>query len=516
MEYPIIDVNSWEIVEEMGPGAGDREKEWIKQVETDRIAMFKVPREDRGEHWAEKLCSEIAQVIEFPCAKVDLAIRNDKVGCLSHFFVNSEEGYSHYDGGKFFPYDYDDETNKGYNIQLIYQVLSAENLFEDFLFIVVFDALVGNGDRHQDNWGITRHDKKTETFISPLYDNSACLGRELSIVRVKEYLDSESEFLRYVFRSASKMGWEETKKEKHFALIKRLYVLFPEQIAALINRLELLTDERIDEIVDALPLSVISLEHKLLVTKYIKKRRDILIRIGDNMDNVINKLLLIWKDPETRRRHIVGQLSFDSDKNIYKFQYMQPGLDEAKERGFIDYPNFPDLNKVYEMKDKLFKSIKSRLPQPKRPDYPIILDRYGLDTTCTDLELLEATRGRVATDNFEFVKDISEDSGDSLHLTFDLAAARHYKFPQIAKDLQIGDSIKLELEPENEYDRYAVRVLSQEDVKIGYVPKYYSYNVHCTLKEHKKYSAYIVSLDIDNKNADEWAKIKLKIEFENE
>lgn len=515
MGYPILDVNSWINNDlDMGPGVGDREKEWIKHPETNRIAMFKIPRQDRGEHWAEKLCSEIARIIDFPCAEVDLATRNDKIGCLSYFFVNSREGFSHYDGGKFFPFDYDDETNEGYNIQLIYTVLSSENLFEDFLFIIVFDALVGNGDRHQDNWGITRHDKKSDTFISPLYDNSACLGRELTLEKIKKYLNDDSEFLRYINRSRAKIGWQDIKKEKHFALIKKLYFLYPQQISVLINQLEMLTDKKIEDIVEGLPDSVISIEHKLFVTKYIKKRRDILIRIGDNMENKIDKLLLIWKDPETRQRFTIGQLSFDDVENLYKFEYMKPDLDEAIKRGFKDYPNFPDLNKVYEIEGKLFKSIKSRLPQPKRPDYPVILDRYGLDMTCTDLELLEATRGRVATDNFEFVKDIAETEGESLKLTFDLAGARYKGFQGIAHELKVGDPIKLELEPDNPHDCYAVLVLAKGDIPIGYIPKYYSSEVHKTLQEHKNYEARIIALDIKNQNPDEWARIMLEILFE--
>ncbi|HDR4614606.1 TPA: HipA domain-containing protein [Bacillus cereus] len=513
MEYPIIDVNSWEVVEEMGPGVGDRQKEWIRDPETKRIAMFKIPREGRGEHWAEKLCSEVARVINFPCAEVELATRGGKIGCLSYYFVNREDGFSHYDGGKFFPFDYDEETNLGYNIQLIYQVLSPYDLFEEFLFIVVFDALVGNGDRHQDNWGITRHDKRDEIFISPLYDNSACLGREVSLEKVKEYLCSNSQFLRYIFRSQAKIGWRETRKEKHFALVKELIALFPHKMSELIKQSESLTDGIVEEIVGKLPNEVVSDEYKLFIMKYIQKRRDILIRIGENMNNKIDKLLLIWKDPETRTRFTIGELSFEKETNTYKFQYQQPGLDDAKEHGFKDYPNFPNLTQVYELEGKLFPSIKSRLPQQKRPDFPEILDRYGLDTSCTDLELLEATRGRLATDNFEFVKPINVDGEVQPKITFDLAAARYYNFSLVAKDLQVGDAIKLELE-DSKHDKFAVKVLTIGNVHIGYVPKYYSQEVHCILKKYPKCSASIVALDIDNKNPDEWAKITLEIVLE--
>lgn len=104
MTYPIIDVSHWkEDADEYGQG--EREKKWLVNPDSNKLAMLKFPREGRGEHWAEKLCSEFAKVLAFPCAEVELA---------------------------------------------------------------VFDALVGNGDRHQDNWGITRHEQRDELTISPL------------------------------------------------------------------------------------------------------------------------------------------------------------------------------------------------------------------------------------------------------------------------------------------------------------------------------------------------------------
>ncbi|MCQ6264498.1 HIRAN domain-containing protein [Fictibacillus sp. WQ 8-8] len=515
MEYQIIDVSSWEKDElDKGPGVGERQKEWIKDPITNRVAMFKIPRENRGEHWAEKLCSEIANILEFQCAEVEIAVRNGVIGCLSYFFLEEKVGFSHFDGGKFFPFDYDDEKNIGYNIQLIDQVLSPYNLFKDFLFIVVFDALVANGDRHQDNWGITRHDKKDEIAISPMYDNSACLGRELSEEKVRDYLHSQGDFLRYIFRSKSKIGWDSVKKEYHFSLVKKLCYIFPNEVKSLIDKLKRLSDNEIKKLVEKIPSSIITDEHKLFIIKYLKKRRDIIIRIGDNMGKKVDKLLLIWKDSESRQRFTVGELSYSEEDETYRFQYKNPQLDDALSHGFKDYPNFPDLNKQYEIKDTLFKSIKSRLPKQKRPDYQEILDRYGLDPDCTELELLEATRGRIATDNFEFVKAITYSPGEPFNITFDLAAARHYKFQDVADKLNIGDPIKLELDTENIYDKYAVSVLTTSGEKIGFIPKYYSYEVHKLLKENHNYKAVLIELDSTNQNPDEWAKISVEIIFE--
>jgi hypothetical protein len=51
---------------------------------------------------------------------------------------------------------------------------------------LTFDALIGNTDRHQDNWGIiiTRQteapNKIKKMRISPVFDNGTSMGHEIS------------------------------------------------------------------------------------------------------------------------------------------------------------------------------------------------------------------------------------------------------------------------------------------------------------------------------------------------
>ncbi|MBD8589212.1 hypothetical protein IFT92_15530 [Peribacillus simplex] len=511
MHYPIIDVSNWLIDTTKGDGKGLREKVWLINPLTNESAMFKIPRENRGEHWAEKVCSEIANVLDLNCARVDIAKRNDIFGCLSYFFVDNKHGYSHFDGGTFFPFDYDDEKNKGYNVQLISKVLNEQSIsFGEFLFVIVFDALVANGDRHQDNWGITRHDIEDEKFISPLYDNSACLGRELNGTTLSEYCTSNDKLLRYIYKGRSKIGWNEKMQENHFQLVRRIYKDHPLRMKFLIQRLNSLSDEIIDGIVNKIPNNITTVMQNEFIKMFLKKRRDILLRIGDSMVNQINELYLIWKDPISRHRFTVGKLAFNEDLNTYKFNYINPDLNEAISNGFKNYPNFPLLGAEYEVNGKLFKDIKSRLPQPKRPDYGDILERYGLDSSSTEMEVLEATRGRTATDNFEFVKEFKYSQDTPFNFTFDLAGARYHKFLNVKTQLKIGDSIELKKHEENIYDAYAVEVIFN-GMKLGYVPRYYSEEFCKMIEDNAPYEATISRLDIENSSPDEWSQIRIKI-----
>lgn len=508
MNYPIIDVSSWEedIYEY---GHGEREKKWLIDPTTKKLAMLKFPREGRGEHWAEKLCSEFAKILEFPCADVELAILNGRFACLSYFFVNKNEGYSHYDGGKYFPPDYDADRNLGYNFQLIESILQEFNLVKEFLYIVVFDALVGNGDRHQDNWGITRHEKRNDMTISPLYDNSASLCREKGASDAATLIESKEELLRFIYRSKSKIGWLQTRQEKHFVLIRKLYRLFPIEMNALINKVRKLSSEIIRHTVERLPEQVITNIQKELVIQYVSCRRDILLKIGDKMKNNISELLMVWKDPDTRQRFVVGELQ--ERDGIFTFQYVNPELDEAIKHGFKNYPSFPDLKATYSQ-EGLFRSVAGRLPQPKRPDYATILDRYGLDSSSSEMEILEATRGRIPTDTFEFVRKIIFKPGDQFTIDFELAGARHYDLEKAAKNLDIGVGLNLLRDNKNIFDQFAVRVETKENLTIGYVPKYFSKPISEMLDSHiGSYEAKIIGIDLQNESPDEWVKIRVAV-----
>ena len=90
-----------------------------------------------------------------------------------------------------------------------------------------------------------------------------------------------------------------------------------------------------------------------------------------------NELWLIWKQPKTRRRYKIGVLNYK--ENEYYFQYINPELDDALKAGFLYFPGFEDINKIYES-NKLFANIETRLPNPKRADYLEILNLYNLET----------------------------------------------------------------------------------------------------------------------------------------
>lgn len=222
-----------------------------------------------------------------------------------------------------------------------------------------------------------------------------------------------------------------------------------------------------------------------------------------------NEMWLIWKNPKTRRRYKIGVLTYN--KQQYIFKYVNPELNDARKNGFEFFPGFEDIHKEYSNKE-LFANIETRLPNPARPDYLEILNVYGLEKDSTKLEILRATKGRLLTDNYEFVPAF-----DKVKVQFDVAGTRHCSdVKKCLKLISVNDKLLLELEPNNLYDEYAIKVILDKNNKyyhLGYVPRYYSKELTKLLKDNVEYSAMVQSLNFESKISDEDINVVVKLIF---
>lgn len=225
-----------------------------------------------------------------------------------------------------------------------------------------------------------------------------------------------------------------------------------------------------------------------------------------------NKLWLIWKEPKERRRYIIGELSFEN--NVYKFKYIDPELNEAKKHGLNFFPGFNDIKKEYISLNDMFPNIETRLPNVSRPEYLEILNSYDLNIYSSKMEILEKTKGRLLTDNFEFVPVF-----DKNKVEFEVAGTSHSEDIKKYKDIfQINDNLLLEREINNKYDKYAIKVKCKKNNKIyflGYVPRYYSKELAEMLDKKIDYSAKIKYLNFESKINDEDITADVKLIFSN-
>lgn len=88
---------------------------------------------------------------------------------------------------------------------------------------MVFDALVGETDRHEENWGITKF--KDGYKISPLYDNGCNLLRNFKDDNyANKFYNGEKSFDKYIRSSKSLIYKDDNSKQYNLIeLIEYLY-----------------------------------------------------------------------------------------------------------------------------------------------------------------------------------------------------------------------------------------------------------------------------------------------------
>ena len=192
MTYPIISIPP--AVRGDTEPLGSKAKFWV--MLGDQRWLFKEARESTGEDWAEKVAAELAKLVGFDAADVELAEFSGRLGCVCKSFIDLKrnEGLVHgneilaghvtgYDREKRFKQSDHALHNIVAAIQSVFSVKNADSVLARLARYVVFDALIGNTDRHHENWGLKVSfdaEKKTHLVsVAPSFDHASSMGREL-------------------------------------------------------------------------------------------------------------------------------------------------------------------------------------------------------------------------------------------------------------------------------------------------------------------------------------------------
>ena len=105
--------------------------------------------------------------------------------------------------------------------------------------ILVFEALIGNTDRHPDNWGIVwRYTEGVLPAVSlaPAYDHGTSLGYECPEGQITTRW-SDDKLARYVLKGMHHCGWSpaDDRRGQHFSLCKRFLGAYPQAGEAMRN-----------------------------------------------------------------------------------------------------------------------------------------------------------------------------------------------------------------------------------------------------------------------------------------
>jgi len=266
--------------------------------------------------------------------KYDIAYNSGEIGCISKSIVtegknNLTEGIRYLSGYDNTYNPQDKQSYSAYTFQFIREALKLfgfEDSIREIIRVIILDSIIGNSDRHQENWGfITEYNdiiaeiRKTGVDIgktivgklgillvsvinktkkedlhkvfknvdlimpstfSPIYDSGSCLGREIEDDRVSKMLSDRNMLDAYINRGKAEIRWE-NEHLSHFGLIEKVKDEYPSEVNAIIDVVSnRFNEQRLREIVsnidrnlpENLNIHKLPVERKELISKMITLR----------------------------------------------------------------------------------------------------------------------------------------------------------------------------------------------------------------------------------------------------
>lgn len=277
---------------------GTRNKCVVSNPLDDSIYFFKTSMQKEGkdykpEFWSEIISSEVGCLLGFNVLEYNIAKHKNEIGCISKSMNTEEEclteGVSILTG-----YDntYEPESKDSYSVYTFHFIRSAIESFnlgehiQDIIKTIIFDSIIGNSDRHQENWGFITPYKETvltgeeanqifsklkdrfkqikdfltknempkpnvhvkilkmEGKYAPIYDSGCCLAREKKEESIIQMLKNKAMLDSFINRGKSEIRWGvDGIKLNHFDLIRNIRDEFREIVDSIINNVIYLYDE---------------------------------------------------------------------------------------------------------------------------------------------------------------------------------------------------------------------------------------------------------------------------------
>ena len=136
--------------------------------------------------------------------------------------------------------DYDKKRGKQHNFQTVVQIFEdyqVENWLADLAEMLTFDAIIGNTDRHQNNWQIVDYTESGKRLLSPTFDNGTSLGYEIRSEHIAPYLAQgwEGKHDKRARKGYHHMRWEidDAAQANHFDLLEKMADKFPDTRASI-------------------------------------------------------------------------------------------------------------------------------------------------------------------------------------------------------------------------------------------------------------------------------------------
>lgn len=273
------DFSSWEEYTGASEGSGRSEKLWLVNPDNGDVGLFKFTKtEHTTEHLSEKIATEIARLIGIECMEVDVGLYDSRIGSLSHKINVDAENLIEGIGLiiKYYPsYDlinlYDDEKKEYYSLEMILNSLQEYDFQKEFFKIPIFDFIIGNTDRHQNNWAILQGDKDIQ--LCPLYDNGSALCCYIEEAKIDSYLGNDMVRFRSLIDSKStsriRIKKDVKKEPTHLQVLEFLRDNYYDDVIDIIEKISYTINKKsIDDLLDSYD-GIMSEKRIILIKKFL-------------------------------------------------------------------------------------------------------------------------------------------------------------------------------------------------------------------------------------------------------
>lgn len=268
--YTVFEIQpEWVLEQE---ALGSKVKFWYRAKDGEPEWLFKFPQPKTGQHWAEKIAAEIAARMEIPHAQVELAVFQGTQGSATESFARHRRSLYHgnqilaglvlgYDPAKAFRQSDHTLSNIFTAIDKVFEIpASARTVKEEFADYLLLDALIGNTDRHHENWGVLiRQDEEDwDGILAPTFDHASSLGRELLDTgegKCRKRLLQQGRVGEYSEKAHGAIFWETTDRRglSPLELVRRAAALHQDLFQPPLGRLKRLDQHAVESIVSRVP-----------------------------------------------------------------------------------------------------------------------------------------------------------------------------------------------------------------------------------------------------------------------
>lgn len=271
----VVDVSNWRVDDEFGDypeGARDKSMIYCPNSSYEFLIpghryLFKLSsRRYPEQFWIEIFAYRlgITMGVPVPPAFVAYDSGNEQAGALIEWFLKKppEDFIAGGDYCQEYILNFDRKKGKKHNFETIIKVFddlirvypnSVVDWKEHWAKTFVFDALIGNTDRHQDNWGVVINSSTPSFRIAPVFDNGTSLGHEILENNI-DFMSDYKRLERYISKGRHHIKWacDDALRMGHLELLQTLSVKIPETKQVMLDCLRKVNTESFESILDNL------------------------------------------------------------------------------------------------------------------------------------------------------------------------------------------------------------------------------------------------------------------------